>query len=179
MWVLKHSYPEKRREPLTIVSNSEVLWLRPHCLHDVLIKSSSFLLKKKKAPAFSLWSIQGHGQTAATFPAATADLLVLPSRIRLTTALWYRVSYLSIYLVKYLVFLGQNELHLLVCRHESSATAFRTPGRHWKSWTTAAQIRTRYVLKLSRHKWWQMSENWQKANWADDSHMKEHKDHLA
>lgn len=63
------SYPEKRGKPLTIVPNSEVLWLRSHCLHNILIKSSSFFLKKKKkSPAFSLWSTQGHCQTVAHIP---------------------------------------------------------------------------------------------------------------
>jgi len=36
------------------------------------------------------------------------------------------------------------------------------PEGYLKSLTIATQIKNKYVLKLSRHKWWQMSENWQK-----------------
>lgn len=41
------SYPQERREALSVVANSKVLGLRPHGLNDVLIKRGSFFLEDK------------------------------------------------------------------------------------------------------------------------------------
>lgn len=52
------SYPEERRKALSVVSDSKVFRLRPHCFNDVLIKRGSFFLENKTR--HSTGKLQGH-----------------------------------------------------------------------------------------------------------------------
>lgn len=54
------SYPQERREALSVVANSKVLGLRPHGLNDVLIKRGSFFLEDKTR--HFMGRLQGHRQ---------------------------------------------------------------------------------------------------------------------
>lgn len=54
------SYPQERREALSVVANSKVLGLRPHGLNDVLIERGSFFLEDKTR--HFVGRLQGHRQ---------------------------------------------------------------------------------------------------------------------